>query len=396
MREAKGKLGIMDVSSNWQATAVTDLPAATLNDAIAAAQDNETARLVRFRWRIMFISFLLGSIAMGLSTLANVLTGESKRFYFDASFLVCVLLGTAAVVQVYLRRPLPVAERVVLLGVCILFVYQFVILINAVYDGRGGGDLFTELVPWLGVVYVAAFIIFPLRWALYLVGSLLSFVAIFWGRRVLMVEINGARYFGIEALSDTLVSSLVMVCLLYFFKRVTEVGARAEVRAVAMETLAHTDSLTGLYNRRYLSESLRVIYLRARAKKDPLTVVVCDLDHFKAINDRFSHAAGDQVLVEVAELLRSSTRQGDIVSRHGGEEFVMVLTRTSHAHALAVCEKIRQRISQHDLSHIRPELAVTASFGVCSDLNLGNHEAMLAQADKQLYVAKRAGRNRVA
>ena len=360
------------------------------------AQLGEARHLARLRWRVMLSIFALGALTMSVSTFANYHSGEGVAFLRGASFWVAILLGVVTATQLYLRRPSPLLERLALAGVIGLFIYQFVGLISGVYVSRYMPDKFSELVPWLSVIYVAAFIVYPTRFASWLVASLLGFVTIFWGRRALLSELYGERFFGLEALTDTLISSIIVVTLLFFFKRITEVGARAEARALALETLANTDSLTGLPNRRYLAAMLQAEYARAYQQVQPLSVVICDLDHFKQVNDSFSHAVGDQVLVEVADLLRANTRRDDYVSRHGGEEFVIVLPRTDHQQALQVCEKIRASIQHHDWASLHPDLRMTASFGICSDLSLATYEAMLAEADARLYAAKRAGRNRVA
>jgi diguanylate cyclase (GGDEF)-like protein len=137
---------------------------------------------------------------------------------------------------------------------------------------------------------------------------------------------------------------------------------------------------------------------RARRFGHPLAVAMLDIDHFKSINDRFSHSLGDEVLRTVARLLRESCRLSDVVGRYGGEEFVLLLPETSVANAALLCEKLRRRIELHGWRSLHPELAgVTISIGVAAE----GHETCaavldgLAFADQQLYRAKREGRNRV-
>jgi diguanylate cyclase (GGDEF)-like protein len=127
----------------------------------------------------------------------------------------------------------------------------------------------------------------------------------------------------------------------------------------------------------------------------PLAVAMADLDHFKAVNDRFSHAVGDAALRATAKILGAHVRHTDLVARFGGEEFVVVLVETDAQAAQRVCEKLRLAIAQYNWSAIHPSLALTISIGVTADTGVPTHERMLAAADRNLYTAKAAGRNRV-
>lgn len=162
-----------------------------------------------------------------------------------------------------------------------------------------------------------------------------------------------------------------------------------------LERLARQDPLTRLYNRRYLEENLEREFAAARRYKFPLSVAMVDIDHFKQINDSFSHQIGDDVLRLIGQILESSCRGVDFASRYGGEEFALVFPQTDLTGTLIACERIRQRVENHIWNDIHPQLKVTVSIGVSSDPTLTNHEKLLAAADEQLYAAKRAGRNLV-
>jgi len=127
----------------------------------------------------------------------------------------------------------------------------------------------------------------------------------------------------------------------------------------------------------------------------PLSVMIGDIDFFKKINDRFSHATGDAVLRQVGAILREHTRGSDVVARYGGEEFVIAFPETELDEAAAFCERLRQKIESHPWRDIHADLAVTMSMGLNGDVGLGSVEKMLAAADALLYQAKHAGRNRV-
>ena len=164
--------------------------------------------------------------------------------------------------------------------------------------------------------------------------------------------------------------------------------------------LSITDALTGAYNRRYLMEQLPRELERCRRYAYPLSVLMCDIDHFKQINDERGHAAGDEVLQQFAARAQKSIRiNSDWVSRYGGEEFLIVLPETAHEGAVAVAEKIRSLISSTPFATRAGDALVTASFGIAStgpngpDISL-KVDAIIRTADECLYRAKQEGRNR--
>jgi diguanylate cyclase (GGDEF)-like protein len=158
-----------------------------------------------------------------------------------------------------------------------------------------------------------------------------------------------------------------------------------------------TDELTGLYNRRWFDETLRRELFRAERKRAALAVVMIDLDHFKRMNDTYGHEAGDLVLRAVGQCLRDGVRRSDVACRYGGEELVLVLPECDGAAAVRCAETIRTAIAALALQQGDVLLpAVTASFGVAVWPAHGDDAATLLQAaDRALYTAKHAGRNRV-
>ena len=175
------------------------------------------------------------------------------------------------------------------------------------------------------------------------------------------------------------------------------------LRAAQREALqlSVTDALTGLHNRRYLVDELPSEVERARRYGHPVAVVMCDIDHFKNVNDTHGHPAGDEVLRAFARMLRASVRADiDWVGRYGGEEFVVVLPETDLNGALTVAEKLRLATGALSIGHGSSTLTITASFGVATlragRAQVAGADALLAQADICLYQSKQAGRNRVA
>ena len=156
---------------------------------------------------------------------------------------------------------------------------------------------------------------------------------------------------------------------------------------------AERDWLTGLYNRRHLDVTLR--RMRDDVLHAPLSLAVLDLDRFKSINDRYGHHAGDRVLARAAALLKDNVRASDIVARAGGEEFVVVMPWTDAADAAACAERLRTAIAGEDWSIIAPGLSITTSIGLVTSPTTSDVDGTFRLADRRLYAAKSAGRNRI-
>lgn len=158
---------------------------------------------------------------------------------------------------------------------------------------------------------------------------------------------------------------------------------------------ATRDPLTGLYNRRYLDDSLHREMTRCLRQGEPLSLVLVDLDLFKRVNDEHGHSAGDQVINQLATILMALSRASDIVCRFGGEEFLVVLPGTGLEAAEARAEEYRRAFEESPVTVDGTSLAVTLSAGVaCSDQEITPHD-LIRQADQALYRAKESGRNRV-
>jgi diguanylate cyclase (GGDEF)-like protein len=166
-------------------------------------------------------------------------------------------------------------------------------------------------------------------------------------------------------------------------------------QAAELERQTREDALTGVFNRRHLDALLATEWERALRFGRALAVAMLDVDHFKDVNDRFSHAVGDEVLRTVARILRDHTRGVDAVARYGGEEFCLVLVETDAEEGARLCDRLRGMVESYDWSAIRPGLAVTISAGVAGSDEAEDPDALLATADTRLYAAKHAGRNRV-
>ncbi len=163
-----------------------------------------------------------------------------------------------------------------------------------------------------------------------------------------------------------------------------------------VERQALVDGLTGLANRRRSESALDEEIVRASRLGGELTLAILDIDHFKDVNDRYGHAAGDSVLKELALVLNHSLREIDTAGRWGGEEFALILPGTDTAGGARLCERIRLTLADRRIPiEDGTTVTVTASFGVAGFVRTGSRERLLAAADEALYRAKRGGRNRV-
>ena len=159
--------------------------------------------------------------------------------------------------------------------------------------------------------------------------------------------------------------------------------------------MAKVDSLTGVYNRRYLDTRLMEEIERSRRHGNPLSVFILDVDHFKRINDTYGHICGDYTLRNMSELLQKLVRTSDVLGRYGGEEFCCILPETSFDQAMILAERCREQVASTPLSCTDQELRITVSIGVAAQHRSDSLEQLIKRADDALYEAKRTGRNRV-
>jgi diguanylate cyclase (GGDEF)-like protein len=156
---------------------------------------------------------------------------------------------------------------------------------------------------------------------------------------------------------------------------------------------AKIDPLTGLPNRRALDERLQQEWARLARHGGHLSVIMADIDHFKNVNDRFGHPAGDQVLRHMAHLLVAGCRESDMPARYGGEEFMIVAPETDASAAANFADRVRMSICAQPLMVQGRALEITVSFGVADNEGLTSPEELIQMADDALYLAKSAGRN---
>jgi diguanylate cyclase (GGDEF)-like protein len=189
---------------------------------------------------------------------------------------------------------------------------------------------------------------------------------------------------------------ITLVLLNGMFKRMCYMQHHQHQALDYYQSMAATDSLTGLLNRRQLDHRLHAEMSRSRRHQIPLSVVMLDIDHFKQLNDQYGHTVGDKILQELSQLLEENIRESDLAARYGGEEFVLVYTQTPLHEAFDSMDRLRRLIANHPFSYAGKPLQVTISAGVTQLMK--SHTCvsdLLETADKGLYQAKASGRNQV-
>ncbi|WP_137226393.1 GGDEF domain-containing protein [Shewanella sp. MEBiC00475] len=189
-------------------------------------------------------------------------------------------------------------------------------------------------------------------------------------------------------LTTTFLSALYEYLRMISFKSALELGKK-------YQQLALSDPLTKLANRRNALTILQQEKSRTSRNDDPLSILLCDLDHFKMVNDKYGHNCGDMVLTELAQVFTKSVRQQDCVARWGGEEFLFILPQTSAEQAFVIAEKIRINVQRHSVYCHEQDISLTISIGISQLTDNQTIDEMINNADRYLYQAKKNGRNQV-
>jgi diguanylate cyclase len=272
--------------------------------------------------------------------------------------------------------------------------YQLVALFHVLFNSDGPPDpyqLLTNLY-WLPMAYGTAFVFLEMRTALALSAATYSatFGVILWhlGRGDMPQWPSYLK----PMMNNLAVAQVVYVIVLLAVSRMRADYYRNQATMAAMAKVASTDPLTGLLNRRAMSDHLAAAHSLVQRGIQPMAVMLIDVDHFKRINDEGGHALGDQVLVELGQRLQAQLRASDRLARWGGEEFLVMAPATRQDRACELAERIRRSIAESPWPQSR---SVTLSLGVsecrCDDTT----DALIQRADHALYAAKAAGRNRV-
>tara|TARA_R110001592_G_scaffold49864_3_gene154875 strand:+ start:2603 stop:3640 length:1038 start_codon:yes stop_codon:yes gene_type:complete len=209
-----------------------------------------------------------------------------------------------------------------------------------------------------------------------------------------------------EIIPHTAYSTEFKLRLLYSFLTVTFLSALYEYSrdqsyqhtlklSEKYQRLAHLDPLTQLSNRRAALTLLKREQARVIRSKESLSIILCDIDHFKKINDKYGHNAGDAVLIELAKIFTNGMREQDCIARWGGEEFLFILPQTQAKSAHVLAEKIQEKLQHHIVHYEGHDINVRMSMGIEQFKDNQSIDEMINCADKQLYQAKNAGRNQI-
>jgi diguanylate cyclase (GGDEF)-like protein len=171
--------------------------------------------------------------------------------------------------------------------------------------------------------------------------------------------------------------------------------ARQESLVADLAELSLRDPLTGLYNRRHADHELPRLLSSAQRHHQPLAMAMADLDLFKQVNDDHSYSVGDEVLRRFSQIMTDNARGADVVTRYGGEEFLLVMPQTSLEQAQVVCERLRHEVESHPWHEVVDGLSITVSIGVADSVRHDGLVTLVGSADQALHEAKRGGRNRV-
>lgn len=331
--------------------------------------------ILRAKRQVYTVALLLTALAALVPLLMVVIRNDPFAGLFYATNIPAVVLCLIGVVVIRWLRAVPYVERI-MVGAIIAYILAWD-LMNLVVGRLPDRSAVVSGAPVFLLAAILLCLVVPQdRVRLWLFGLFIGDATLVWTN--LMREPFGDLHS--TQLTSHIVNAVAVVCLslIPLYQRLV-FAARADLDM--MRDLAHTDPLTGLPNRRSMYQALDT--------SDPLTVALIDLDDFKKVNDTLGHPAGDKVLVALAAVLRESLPRGAVVGRWGGEEFLVVMPRTSTDSALIWAEHARRTVELDASANI------TLSVGVTSRRTQESHAEMLKRADALMYHAKRTGKNRV-
>jgi diguanylate cyclase (GGDEF)-like protein len=237
---------------------------------------------------------------------------------------------------------------------------------------------------WILVIFAAGVL---------LLGALSLLVpGSFWEQNTLDLRISPQVLF--------ILMMVVMLLTLYMVRR------EVEMRRLRLLNVQHTlhsqaelaasmvDALTNVFSRSFLRELLQGEIARAERNSRPLALIMCDIDHFKAVNDRYGHLMGDYVLAQVAGIMKSCVRGSDYVVRYGGDEFLIILSETDAPGSQIVMDRVRRKVSEWDSAHRLGDFSVRISMGLHQHVQGQTVEQAVSQADARMYAAKAAARQK--
>jgi len=330
----------------------------------------------------------------GVAALLVGIAGSFDDSRSTTNWLVAVIVGVvllAASGVIAVRRGVPRAfERALVAAAVVAFIVALAAVVaSSVGQSEGDVEGAVRIAMWTAAIAAFAHLALSARSA--------GFVA--WGAWAVLVAASVALlaidgFSTLDTQSTLIEVVLVQASVLVLIGGIVRVTSAERERASTMASLATSDALTDLMNRRGAEERLQQEVERARRYGHPMSVAWFDLDHFKRVNDRYGHDVGDRVLKAIADVAQRTVRGHDAVARWGGEEFVVVLPEEGLADAARTAERLRQAIAELDL-RLPGKERVTASFGVAELRPTESATELIRRADLSVYAAKDRGRNQV-
>ncbi|MDH7944857.1 GGDEF domain-containing protein [Pseudohongiella sp. SYSU M77423] len=324
----------------------------------------------RHQARLIYVVLTLMTLYFGVIGTLNVVVFQD--YLVAALDYAGAVAVTAVLVYFHRSTQLAVASWLVV-GVLIAVLLSFVHMA----DGRAYSLMWVTLLP------PVTFFLLGRHAGAWICGLIFTYVCTF-------VYLRLPYWPPAEVTIGSLLNIIEVLTAHWFLFRLYE-RSRAEAFA-ELEHLSTTDPLTGLLNRSRLDSVLQEEINRHQRSGQPLSVVLCDLDHFKRINDNYGHLTGDQVLIETAALIRESMRKTDHSGRWGGEEFLLICPDTSTDATHTIIDKLRRATAGASLPHA---LQISLSFGIATWRASESSDQLLKRADDALYEAKRSGRDRI-
>jgi diguanylate cyclase len=356
----------------------------------------ERERFDKLRRQVFVVAGLLGVLLIIISTIDQVMHPgvEAIWWLFLGNDIVFGIFTTCAVVLAASRRVAQETIERITLGV---FAVES-LLFNGIIAGLADPSLaalFSETVGddiwFLLVICLLILHLFPHRRAIWLT-ILMYGMSLF----IVMWRIWRGLPDGDPSLTSAIMRiylfGLVLVVCFFLLVRIRDSMRDLRMQHIMLEQLAYFDPLTGIHNRRHVGQVLQQEIQLAARYQQSFCVLLCDIDHFKQVNDRLGHAAGDAVLVTVSQRIAETVRVTDVIGRWGGEEFLVVMRHTACEEARLVAERICQAVVHPGMS---VDAQVTLSIGIAQYQTADTNETVLQRADQALYAAKHAGRNQV-